>query len=309
MYRLHAMEGLPENFDEFIEEIAAGFTGLYGEEAARQYRAGARHSFLSALKHESAGGLALREGDDTAGFLIRNLRENVGQVSFIHVLKRHAGRGVEDRLVRETVRTFRAAGVDAVLSECIAFCPLALDAAYEAFGFERIERAVLTARTDDARLAVEGVPVSQPFRADRYPEVARVIVDAYRDHPGRKIQVEVHNEYTARNFLEAVECGEYGEARPGYQRAVDREGRCLGAIIGCEAAPQYGFILQVAVRQTAQGQGMGARLIREIIREFRRAGLTRVSLGVTLDSPAFRLYQRLGFEVLRPVNAYVWWRP
>jgi ribosomal protein S18 acetylase RimI-like enzyme len=76
----------------------------------------------------------------------------------------------------------------------------------------------------------------------------------------------------------------------------------LGAII----APGTGFVLQVAVRREKQGHGLGTDLLRGLAAAFRDAGLRDVALGVTRGNPAEGLYARLGFEVLREVNAYVW---
>jgi ribosomal-protein-alanine N-acetyltransferase len=84
---------------------------------------------------------------------------------------------------------------------------------------------------------------------------------------------------------------------------------CAGVVLGCEIAPDYGFILQVAVRRERQGMGIGGRLIRGLAAQFRAHGMTHIALGVTLENPAVRLYRRLGFDVVKPVNAYVWWRP
>ncbi|MCC6154607.1 MAG: GNAT family N-acetyltransferase, partial [Candidatus Hydrogenedentes bacterium] len=52
----------------------------------------------------------------------------------------------------------------------------------------------------------------------------------------------------------------------------------------------------------------GTQLILELAHCFREAGLERIALGVTNDNPARRLYERLGFRKILPVNAYVWWK-
>ncbi len=49
--------------------------------------------------------------------------------------------------------------------------------------------------------------------------------------------------------------------------------------------------------------------MREAADAFRRQGLDRTALGVTVDNPARRLYERLGFAPIKPIDAYAWWRP
>ena len=64
----------------------------------------------------------------------------------------------------------------------------------------------------------------------------------------------------------------------------------------------HGFVseqipeLAIGVRQEVRGQGIGGLLLRALLDEASRQGITQVSLSVELDNPALRLYERLGFE-------------
>jgi len=216
---------------------------------------------------------------------------------------------VEQQLVTEAVRGFRANGAEGIVAECVAFCPLRLEGTYRALGFEKVERLLMAAPLSLPTLACVGPPTSRPYEEEQWVDIAETIVDAYRDHPGRKLHVEVRDPLHALAFLKSVSSGGYGLAQPGYGRAIRRNGRCAGAIVGCEVAPDVGFVLQVAVRPPFQRQGIGTQLLRDLAYEYRKAGLSRMALGVTRTNPAKRLYDRLGFGSLRPVNAYVWWRP
>ena len=53
--------------------------------------------------------------------------------------------------------------------------------------------------------------------------------------------------------------------------------------------------MAIAVAPELCNQGIGARLIRALKSELRAAGARQVALNVRADSPAVRLYQRLGF--------------
>lgn len=308
MNTLYRMRKLPDNFHEFADEIAAGIGGLYGIEAGREYRRTARQAMLATLRSPSTYVIAAGAPEDTAGFLVAVRRGNVARISFLHVPARHAGRGSARSLVEECVQVFRTAGVDGILSECVNFCPLDLADTYAALGFNYVERAILVV-TPQALVSDQPADVATlPLDRRHFPEAARVIVDAYEGHVDRELHAEVCREESALDFLREVWRDGYGDVRPGHLRAVRRGGRLAGVILGCQVAPRHGFVLQVAVRRAAQGQGIGTRLLSDLAGEFQNEGLTRLALGATCANPALRLYTRLGFKPLRPVDAYVWWR-
>ena len=56
--------------------------------------------------------------------------------------------------------------------------------------------------------------------------------------------------------------------------------------------------MAIAVEANFRGQGIGARLIEASKSELRANNTRRVSLNVRADSPAVRLYRRLGFETI-----------
>lgn len=72
--------------------------------------------------------------------------------------------------------------------------------------------------------------------------------------------------------------------------------------------PGYGFVddatpeLGVAVTQAHRGQGVGAALLRALTDHAGRAGFRALSLSVSTDNPARRLYEALGFERLHDVG-------
>lgn len=89
--------------------------------------------------------------------------------------------------------------------------------------------------------------------------------------------------------------------------AEDASGRPLGAA-WCRAFPPdepgYGFVapdvpeLSIAVVADARGQGIGRRLLDELVREARRRRIARLSLSVERDNPALGLYETAGFAVI-----------
>ena len=73
------------------------------------------------------------------------------------------------------------------------------------------------------------------------------------------------------------------------------EGRVVGYAGLCDY-PDEAFVQTMAVAPSAQGRGLGARLLVELLEEAARRGQRTVSLEVRADNaPAQRLYERHGF--------------
>jgi ribosomal protein S18 acetylase RimI-like enzyme len=77
---------------------------------------------------------------------------------------------------------------------------------------------------------------------------------------------------------------------------IEHEGRPAGLFKVARDGLDWQLI-QIQLAPELQGQGVGERLIRELIGEARRAGAS-VSLHVLHANPARRLYERLGFRIV-----------
>lgn len=82
-------------------------------------------------------------------------------------------------------------------------------------------------------------------------------------------------------------------------------------LLGCGAlkdlGERHGEIKSMRTAASARGRGIGQILLRHLLDEARRAGLTRVSLETgTQDhfAPARRLYERHGFTEVGPFGDY-----
>lgn len=75
-----------------------------------------------------------------------------------------------------------------------------------------------------------------------------------------------------------------------------------GTVQGLHDRTGLGSIQNLGVVPEHRGRGLGTVLLFRALRGFRQAGLTRVFLEVTADNQgAIRLYQRLGFAVVKTV--------
>lgn len=309
MIRIRPMETLPRGLARIVEETAAGVAGLFGAQAAEVYRESAERRLGLMAGRPSVLTVAALDGPATAGLLMAMTQGAAARVTLLHVLDGYTGRGIEARLVRKAVSILRAGGVDGIVHECIAFCPLELGAVFRALGFVEHTRSVMLAPLDAPALASPGAGLSIAACREDWPEIAGLIVEAYRDHPDRDLHPDVRDAAGALDLLESASRGGFGACHPEYIRLVADGGCVVGAIIGAETAPGVGFVVQVVVRPGFQGRGLGGAMMRELAACFRARGLERMGLGVTLANPAVRLYRRLGFGSVRDVGAYAWWRP
>jgi GNAT superfamily N-acetyltransferase len=92
--------------------------------------------------------------------------------------------------------------------------------------------------------------------------------------------------------------------RPGDTGFIAEDGVAIGAAwwrLFRASDAGYGFVdedvpeISIGVAPGWRHQGIGTRLLRALIAEARRSGLTGLSLSVELDNPAVGLYERLGF--------------
>lgn len=306
--RIERITDLPKNFDEFVVEIAGGLAGLYGPAAAEAYAENGPAGVAASLAHPQVTGYAAIGEEGAEALLIGVIRNDLAHISFIHVLSRCTGRGHESQLTEWAVNRFRDAGLSGIVAEAVPLCSLTLDDTYARLGFLRVDRMIMIAPLTAGALAVDSLRTSHPLAEKDWEEAAGVVLEAYRDHPGQLLHSEVRNMEAAMAFIASATSGGFGRTRPGFIRCIRRGGRMAGVLFGCEAAPQVGFILQVAVAPEFQGRGFGRTLLCEVAQCFREASYERLALGVTEDNPARRLYERLGFKKLRPVTAYAWWR-
>ena len=182
MFQFQRIEEVPENFDDYVAEISTGIEQLYGLRAAEAYSRMAHDAWRATLEHVFVNAWRAYEGETTAGLLLSTLRSRIGQISFIHVLHRFEGRGLEQQLVEKSVQWMRELGAQSIVSEYVPFCALALDDTFRNLGFDHIKRAVMEAPlTAPGLLPANGTSVvADEFK---FAALANVIVDAYVDHP------------------------------------------------------------------------------------------------------------------------------
>jgi ribosomal-protein-alanine N-acetyltransferase len=81
----------------------------------------------------------------------------------------------------------------------------------------------------------------------------------------------------------------------GLLLVAERGRRVAGYVAAWKRGPKA-EIVSIAVERRQRRSGIGAALIRQVLRELARRGVRKVELMVRVDNrPAIRFYQRLGF--------------
>ena len=89
--------------------------------------------------------------------------------------------------------------------------------------------------------------------------------------------------------------------------AIDEQDSPIGAAwyrLFPEESPGYGFVdssipeLSIAVHADKRAQGIGTQLLQALIGSAATSGHRMLSLSVSSDNPARRLYERLGFKIV-----------
>lgn len=299
------IQSLPPNFDDFTAEISSELTKLYGPEAGAEYAANASQRFSETMRHPQVRTLGLWVDGVLAGMGVAVIRDDVGQIIFLHVLERYTGLGIEDNLFTALVEVLRPTGVAGIVCEFLPMSAIEIAEAETRLGFTRVPRLLMRRPLHNHVTAMEAS--SRPLQPDDWAEAAEVLMSAYADHPGFAYHAEVQNFERATSFVAAAQQGGFGANVHDGSRIYEDAGEVAGMLLACRAAPSTGFILHVAVRPRQQGKGIGQRMIEDAFAAFLAAGMTHASLGVTETNPARRLYERMSFEVIRSFHTSVWW--
>ena len=307
MLSVRLMQNVPANFEVFRDEIASALEAGYGKSASEAYQEKAILALQYNLKHPQFFAWEALAENNTVGLLYGVLRGDIAELTFIYVLSTHRNQEVEEHLLKTAIATFRRSGVTGIISDSAPLAPLRLKSTFQNEGFTTIPRQLMS----------RSLPLSEPKHMysesqaglqEHAADIAACIVDAYQREPGKYLHPEVRNIVDAIDFVQRVAAGAYGEFSSQYARSCWKDGHCCGALLGCEMFPGLGFVLQLVVRHTYRRQGVAQRLLHDFAATCEAQGMSRLLLGVTCDNPALHLYEKMGFSILQPLNAYTWWQ-
>lgn len=135
-----------------------------------------------------------------------------------------------------------------------------------------------------------------PWDAARLAEVAEADYHAYRGSLDARLYWRYFStrEGCKRMWREAM-AGRFGRFDTERTLLLERDGMICGALMASMRTPAEGFIGNLAVAPPHRG-GTGTALLLTCLHRYRKSGVPRVSLAVTLENErAYRLYTRVGF--------------
>ncbi|MGD2109286.1 MAG: GNAT family N-acetyltransferase [Phycisphaerae bacterium] len=145
----------------------------------------------------------------------------------------------------------------------------------------------------ELRTAEEG---DDSFLFELYCETRKSELDAW-GWPAEQREAFLKQQFTAQTRSYVVQ---FGGAE---HKIIERDGQAIGSIL-VHRTPEEFRLVDISLVADVQGNGIGTRLIRRLIKEARSASKP-LRLSVLRDNPALRLYQRLGLVVTGDDGIYV----
>ncbi|MBI1734305.1 MAG: GNAT family N-acetyltransferase [Candidatus Rokubacteria bacterium] len=86
---------------------------------------------------------------------------------------------------------------------------------------------------------------------------------------------------------------------------VERDGRIVAFVLGRRRGRTDAEVITLDVTASARREGLGRRLMVELERRFRAAGVPRVTLeAAATNAIAIRFYESLGYRTVAPLPSY-----
>ncbi len=139
---------------------------------------------------------------------------------------------------------------------------------------------------------------------------ASVITTAYRNH----VDAEINDQYRSvsgsmrflNNIVRFPGCGVF-DGESSFVALSRQTKTVVGVILCSRVKDDVGHVTQVCVLPEHRGRQIGESLMAATMAELRRRRFSALSLTVTeANHRAVDLYKRLGFDVIRIFDAFVW---
>jgi ribosomal protein S18 acetylase RimI-like enzyme len=285
------------------------------------YRTSAR-LLMQYLDNHMLPGYAAIEAEHVTGYVFCVYEETkavVGDVFAMPNLPDGVGsaHAVEETLLRHLLELLvNSPQVDRIESQLLLHPAGSHSSAFHATGFEIYRRLFMVHELRDRWNPPQiNLPANLEVRnwtEDDLASCARLIAEAYHDHPDSFINDQYRSVHGSMRFLNNIVrysgCGVFSSQVSHV--IFDRTKRePVALILGSRVSPQSGHITQVCVHPSYRRNGLARTLLSLAAYWFTRQGATEISLTVTeANWEAIDLYLAEGYSCRHTFDAAVWQR-
>jgi ribosomal protein S18 acetylase RimI-like enzyme len=287
----------------------------WGRAMAWDYRSSAE-MVLRYIDSKILPGYAAIENGKIVGysfFVYEGSKGVIGDM-FVHSGDIHRDIAIRSRLLTHVIETLQQTpGVHRLEAQLLVHDTGILAPSFLSEGFRMHQRLFmnlsLTGPTPVLPTALPDIFVRRWTEADFQPAAA-CITAAYAGHIDAAINDQYRTTAGSLRFLNNIVrfpgCGIFdpGASLVAFSRAT---GQIIGLVLCSKIRDDIGHVTQICVVPDHRGRGIGELLLAETIRELRKRRFSELSLTVTqANTPAVKLYRRMGFQIRRVFDAYVW---
>ncbi len=289
------------------------------------YQASAR-LLMQYLDNHMLPGFAALESGRVMGYVFCVYEENKAVIGDVFALpggadnaggESGAAHTTEETLLRHLFELLlNSPHVDRIESQLLLHPAGTYAEVFRAAGFQVFRRLFLVqslaGRGNAPRADLPGNLELRPWREADLAPAARLICDAYRDHPDSLINDQYRSAQGSMRFLNNIVhyagCGSF--SAQASHVIVERDSRELAALVlGSRVSAQSGHLTQVCVHPAFRRRGLARMLLAQAAFSFTRMGTSEISLTVTeANSEAIQLYMDEGYTCSHSFDAAVWQR-
>ena len=206
--------------------------------------------------------------------------------------------------------------VDRIESQLLVHSSGTHATAFHKAGFELYRRLFMVQQLQNLwtppRIDLPGELELRPWRDEDLTPAARLICEAYRDHPDSLINDQYRSVHGSMRFLNNIVhyagCGSFSQ-QASYVVVERTSGELAALVLGSRISGQSGHLTQVCVHPAFRRRGLARMLLAQAAFSFIRLGATEVSLTVTeANAEAIQLYTDEGYTCAHSFDAAVWLR-
>jgi ribosomal protein S18 acetylase RimI-like enzyme len=281
------------------------------------YRASAR-LLMQYLDNRMLPGYAAVAADQVIGYVFCVYEETKAVIGDVFAIPTQPdAHMIEETLLRHLLELLvNSPQVDRIESQLLVHPSGTHSAVFREAGLELYRRLFMVQPLESLwsppKVDLRGDLELRPWRDEDLTPAARLICEAYRDHPDSLINDQYRSVHGSMRFLNNIVrysgCGAFS-AQVSHVVAHRTNREFVALVLGSRVSPGSGHITQVCVHPAYRRQGMARMLLSVAAFHFMRQGATEISLTVTeANQQAIDLYFAEGYTCGHKFDAAVWKR-